>query len=136
MKPTLLLSLIGTAGLSLAAVAASVDTSTLPPPSDQKDVTYAKDIKPILDKSCVKCHGEQKPKARLRLDSLEAALRGGEDGKVIVTGDSAKSLLVHNVGYLGHKDNWMPPPKNKAGIEPLTKDEIGLIRAWIDQGAK
>ena len=49
----------------------SVDTSKLPPASDQKDVTYAKDIKPIFDKSCVKCHGAEKPKGKLRLDSLE-----------------------------------------------------------------
>src|SRR4029434_5845169 len=47
-----------------------VDTSKLPPASDQKGVTYAKDIKAIFEKSCVKCHGAEKPKAKLRLDSL------------------------------------------------------------------
>jgi mono/diheme cytochrome c family protein len=136
MKATLLVSLIGATGFALAAQAKDVDTSKLPPASEQKDVTYAKDIKPVFDNSCVKCHGEQKPKARLRLDSLEGALKGSVDGKVIVPGDSAKSILVHCVGQIGDKDNWMPPPKNKANIAPLTKEQVGLIRAWIDQGAK
>jgi hypothetical protein len=136
MKAPTLFVLIGTFSLSLAAFAADVDTSKLPPPSDQKNVTYAKDIKPILDKSCIKCHGEQKPKARLQLTSLESALKGSENGKVIEPGNSAKSRLVHSVGQLGHQDYWMPPPHNKANIPPLTKEQIGLIRAWIDQGAK
>ena len=114
----------------------SVDTSKLPPASDQKGVTYAKDIKPVFDKSCVKCHGAEKPKAKLRLDSLEGALKGSENGKVIEPGKSADSILVHNVAHIGNEDDFMPPPDNKAKIPPLTKDQIGLIRAWIDQGAK
>jgi len=113
-----------------------VDTSKLPPASDKQGVTYANDIKPIFDKSCIKCHGAEKPKAKLRLDSLAGALKGGEDGKVIEPGKSADSRLVHNVAHLGDEDNWMPPPNNKANIPPLTSEQVGLIRAWIDQGAK
>lgn len=113
-----------------------VDISKLPPPSSQTGVTYANDIKPILDKSCIKCHGAEKSKGKLRLDSLVAALKGGEDGKVIEPGKSAESILVHNVAHLGDEDDYMPPPKNKAKIAPLTAEQIGLIRAWIDQGAK
>jgi mono/diheme cytochrome c family protein len=115
---------------------AAVDTSKLPPASDQKGVTYAKDVKPIFDKSCVKCHGAEKPKAKLRLDSLEGTLKGGEDGKVVEPGNSAGSVLVHNIAHIGNEDDYMPPPDNKAKIPPLTKEQIGLIRAWIDQGAK
>src|SRR5262245_13536437 len=65
-----------------------VDVSKLPPASTAKNVTYAKDIKPIFEKSCTKCHGAEKQKGKLRLDSLEAALKGGEDGKVVLPGDS------------------------------------------------
>src|SRR5215208_4318140 len=93
-----------------------IDTSKLPPASDKKGVTYASDIKPILEKSCVKCHGAEKPKAKLRLDSLEGALKGGENGKVIEPGKSADSVLVHNVAWLGEEDYWMPPKDNKAKI--------------------
>ena len=113
-----------------------IDISKLPPPSDKKDVTYEKDIKPMFEKSCTKCHGAEKQKAKLRLDSLAATLKGSEDGKVIEAGNSAKSVLVHNVAHIGDEDKWMPPPDNKAKIPPLTPEQIGLIRAWIDQGAK
>lgn len=112
-----------------------VDISKLPPPAKQAGITYAKDIKPIFEKSCVRCHGPQKPKAKLRLDSLEGILKGGEDGKVVKPGDSPGSVLVHNIAHVGDPDDYMPPPKNKAGIGPLTPEQIGLIRAWIDQGA-
>src|SRR2546430_16228014 len=55
-----------------------VDISKLPAPSDKQGVTYAKDIKPIFEKSCIKCHGSEKQKGKLRLDSLEATLRSEE----------------------------------------------------------
>lgn len=123
-------------GISAATFAADVDTSKLPLASAKTGVTFATDIKPIFDASCVKCHGEQKPKAKLRLDSLEAVMKGGEDGKVVESGNSAKSMIVLNVAHLGEEDDFMPPPKNKLGLKKLTDDQIGLIRAWIDQGAK
>jgi hypothetical protein len=112
------------------------DTSKLPPPSSQSGVSYTKDIKAILDASCVKCHGAEKPKGKLRLDTLAGILKGGEDGKVIKPGNSADSNLVKSIARVGNPDLFMPPPKNKANIEPLTAQQIGLIRAWIDQGAK
>lgn len=120
----------------LAAEKKGVDLSKIPPSSDKTGVTYAVDIKPILQKSCTKCHDGDKPKARLRLDILEGVLKGGEDGKVVLPGNSAGSVLVHNIAHAGDPDAYMPPPRNKAGIGPLTKEQIGLIRAWIDQGAK
>jgi hypothetical protein len=136
-KFILITATVGIASVALVARAdTKIDTSKLPPASDKKGVTYAADIKPIFEKSCVKCHGAEKPKAKLRLNSLEGALKGGENGKVIEPGKSADSVLVHNVAWLGEEDYWMPPKDNKAKIAPLTKDEIGLIRAWIDQGAK
>ena len=119
-----------------AADKKSVDVSKIPPASDKKGVTYEADVKPIFEKSCIKCHGSEKQKGKLRLDSLAATLKGREDGKVIEVGDSAKSMLVQNVAHVGDEDMFMPPPDNKDKIPPLTKEQIGLIRAWIDQGAK
>src|SRR5216684_2613896 len=144
MNKLLIMCLGTTLTLSLATVQAAekekkttkVDTSKLPPPAEAKGVTYAKDIKPIFDKSCTKCHGSEKQKAKLRLDNLEAALKGSENGKVVQPGDSAGSILVHNVAHIGDEDDFMPPPDNKDKIPPLTPEQIGLIRAWIDQGAK
>ncbi|MCX6923796.1 MAG: hypothetical protein NT154_11395 [Verrucomicrobia bacterium] len=113
-----------------------VDLSKFPPASNKAGLTYTTDIKPIFEKSCTRCHGADKPKARLRLDNLEGVLKGGEDGKMVLPGDSAGSVLVHNIAHAGNPDTYMPPPRNKANIAPLTKDQVGLIRAWIDQGAK
>jgi mono/diheme cytochrome c family protein len=123
-------------GSAHSAEKKAVDVSKLPPTSDKTGVTYTTDIKPLFEKSCVKCHGAEKPKGKLRLDSLEGILKGGEDGKVVLAGNSGVSMLVHNVAHAGDPDDYMPPPRNKAGIQPLTKEQIGLIRAWIDQGAK
>ena len=130
------LAITAIVGASSLVFAADVDTSKIPAASTKTGVTYATDIKPIFDASCIKCHGEQKPKAKLRLDSLEASLKGSENGKVIEAGNSAKSVLVHNIAHVGDADDFMPPPKNKLGLKKLTDEQIGLIRAWIDQGAK
>jgi len=142
MKKRLLLACF-TASLASALVSVSaadkkpsIDATKLPPAAAKTGVTYAADIKPIFEKSCIKCHGAEKQKGKLRLDSLEATLKGGQDGKVIEVGKSAESMLVHNVAHLGEEDMWMPPPDNKDKIPALTKDQVGLIRAWIDQGAK
>jgi hypothetical protein len=134
-------------GLNLAALAEDDDdakpakpaasASQLPPAATNSSVIYATDIKPILDASCVDCHSGNRAKGGLHLDSLAGAVKGSKDGKVITVGDSAKSLLVQSVAHVSKdSDDWMPPLKNRAGIKPLTPEQIGLIRAWIDQGAK
>jgi mono/diheme cytochrome c family protein len=106
----------------------------LPPPSAKKDLTYAKNIRPLFEQSCFKCHGEEKQKKKLRLDSLDAVLKGAGDEKVVVSGNSAKSKLVQVIAHATQdEDEWMPP-QDKG--KPLTPEEIGLVRAWIDQGAK
>jgi mono/diheme cytochrome c family protein len=138
--------IIGGAGASIfvavCALAADkqrdYDTSQLPPAASKPGVTYAIDVQPIFEKSCYPCHGPKtpKPKDGLRLDSLAAVLKGGKEGAVVVPGDIAKSSMMSSVAHLGDPDDYMPPPKNKGHIEPLTKAQIGLIRAWIEQGAK
>lgn len=103
----------------------------LPAASDKK-VDFAKDIKPIFDKSCMDCHDKSGPMGKFRLDKREEALKGGESGPAIVPGKSDKSPLVY---YVAHaiKDLEMPPTDQG---DPLTKEQVGLLRAWIDQGAK
>jgi len=108
------------AALSLAAAplfAAQPDLTRLPPPAQTPGVTYAKDIRPILEaSSCLRCHGEQRARAQLRLDSLESALKGSENGKVITPGKSAESLLVIAVAQLD--DETAMPPKRQPGRGP------------------
>ena len=121
---------------TFTAVAADPDVSKLPPASTQTDVTYDKDIKPVFEKTCFKCHGPDKQKSKLRLDSLAAAVKGGENGPDIIAGKSVKSPLVWSVGRIGDEDDAMPPKKKDGTVEALTKEQVALIRAWIDQGAK
>jgi hypothetical protein len=164
---------------SALPVLAEPDLSKLPPPAKQQNVTYAKDIKPLFEASCVRCHSGDRAKAGLHLDSLEGALKGSKDGKVITPGKSEQSDLVVAVARLDQK-TAMPPmrgagrgpgapggggsggpggqnsakgsgnggggpagpgagaPGGQKGPppKPLTPEQVGLVRAWIDQGAK
>ncbi len=127
----LLTVLIAATALGVTA-ADKVDPSKLPPALKKVGVTFAKDIKPLFEKSCVKCHGPEKQKAKLRLDSLEAVLKQGDEGEIVKKGSSAESRLIHSVARVD-EDEAMPP---EGKGDPLTKEQVGLIRTWIDQGAK
>jgi mono/diheme cytochrome c family protein len=111
--------------------AASVDLSRLPPAA-QREIDFEKDIQAILEKSCLKCHDAEKAKGKLMLDTRAHALQGGDNGPDIIPGDSAKSPLIHFTARLV-EDSEMPPAGKG---DPLSKDEVALLRAWIDQGAK
>ncbi len=170
-----------------------LDVSKLPPDATQTNLTFTNDIAPIFEASCTRCHGEDRSRGGLRLDSLDAVLKGGKAGVVVVAGSSDKSLLILAVsqqdpatsmppkprpgGPGGPPGNGMPPSANNgspggpppgppgspngpggpsvlpppnvpggAGGPPpggfgprpkvLTSDQVALVRAWIDQGAK
>ncbi len=137
-RKSILLSL----GFALAVAAPAVagelelgDASKLPPAAKKAGVTYDADIKPLFEKSCLKCHSGEKPKGKYSMESKERVLKGGPDGAPIVAGNSAKSPLVHFVADLV-ADSEMPPKDKREKYPALTKDQIGLVRAWIDQGAK
>ncbi len=122
-------------GFTVVAMAADVDISKLPPVAAKKGVTFDADIKPVFEKSCVKCHSGEKPKAKLRLDTRENTLKGAGDEKIVEVGNSAKSELVHVVADL-IADEEMPPLDKRDKYPAMTKEQISLLRAWIDQGAK
>ena len=94
-------------------------------------VDFAKDIQPTLQKSCIECHGPEKQKGKLRLDSKEAAFKGGKDGVVIEPGKADKSDLYRRITLPAGNDDVMP---NKGDL--LTKPQTDLIRDWINQGAE
>jgi cytochrome c len=136
MKTTNLI-LVTLATSLVAATGALAQEAKLPPASTKENITYATDIKAIFDVSCVKCHSGDKAKARLHMDTLAGVLKGTKQGKVVTPGEPEKSWLVKSVAHLTKDpEGWMPPLRNKAGIKPLTPDEIGLIIGWIKQGAK
>jgi len=174
--PVVLLSSLIAVGSVMAADKkldiSKVDVTKLPPAAAKPGITYAKDIRPLLEASCFRCHGEERQKGELRLDSLEALLKGGQDGKVVLPGNSKKSILVIAVAQID-EDTAMPPKRKPGGPggpggrppggsgagnppggpgggrgpggpgggfgpppKPLTTEQVGLVRAWVDQGAK
>src|SRR5260221_7579020 len=116
--------------MSRVQAAVEIDESKLPSPA-AVSIDFGRDIKPILDTSCIRCHGSERSKSGFRLDNRAAALKGGENGVDILPGNGAKSPLIHYVARLV-PDLEMPP---EVKGEPLTTNQIGLLRAWIDQGA-
>ena len=93
-------------------------------------VDYVRDIKPLLTRTCIGCHGPEKQRGGLRLDSAAALRAGGDSGPAVVPGNAAGSRLVQAIS--GIEGVTQMPPK-----EPrLTGSEIALFRAWIDAGAK
>ncbi len=98
------------------------------PPALAAKVDYVKDVQPFLEKHCYECHGNGKQQSGLRLDLRQNALRGGDYGPVIVPGKSAESKLIRKL-VDGDGGDQMPPDYE------LSHADIGLLRAWIDQGA-
>ncbi len=117
-------------GLIASLITAPALADVLPPPVG-RTVDFDREVRPILAAKCHACHGAEKQKGDLRLDRKEAALRGGAEGAVIVPDHSAESTLVERVA--GLDPDLIMPPAGKG--EPLNAEQIGVIRAWIDQGA-
>src|SRR5262249_42903985 len=87
---------------------------------------FEKDVLPILEAKCLRCHGKDLQKADLDLRSKAGLLKGGESGPAVSPGSPEDSLLWIKIAA-----NKMPPSKNK-----LTEAEKVLIRHWIENGAK
>ena len=122
MKKLLLLS-VAVVSLPLAA-----QQRAALPPASAATVEYEKDVKPLLEQHCYSCHGDTVQQSGLRLDLRQNALRGGDYGPVILPGKSADSKLIRR---LVDGDGGMQMPPTGA----LSPEDIGMLRAWIDQGA-
>lgn len=96
----------------------------------KRAVDFAKDVKPILLRSCVTCHANGKSKGGFNMDHPHALAEGGDSGPAIKLGKSADSLLIKLV-VSKDPDEVMPAKGDR-----LTTDEVAILRAWIDQGAK
>jgi mono/diheme cytochrome c family protein len=107
----------------ICALASVVGFGTL---TSAAPVDYVKEIQPILAKNCVGCHNAQKARGKVRLDSVADAVKND----VIVPGSSKTSALYQSL--IGDGASQMPPK----GRNQLDKNQIALIKTWIDQGAK
>jgi mono/diheme cytochrome c family protein len=93
-------------------------------PDDYRDV-----VQPILENYCVGCHGAKKVKGKLRMDSLEAMLKGGEEGPALVHGDLKKSTMFVRITLDKDDDEFMPPAEEAQ----LNAAQIEAIRLWIER---
>ena len=107
--------------------------------NEARKVTYAADMKPIIDDACAKCHNAEKAKAGLRMDSLEGVLQGTKKRKLVEPGKSAGSRLiqiVESVAAAANDPKGETKSLHKKGPKPLTPEQITQLKSWIDQGAK
>ncbi len=94
-------------------------------------VEFNKDVKPILEQNCIRCHGAEKPKGDLHLDTRAGALKGGESkGPALIPGQPAKSPLYVSTTLPASDDDAMPPKG-----ERLSSQETETLRRWIADGA-
>ena len=100
------------------------------PESTQRRV-FAEVVQPILLQRCSACHGPEKQKADLRVDSLEALLKGGKSGPALVAGQASDSPMIHRLLLPLNDEDHMPPE----GKPQPTLAEIVALEWWIDRGA-
>lgn len=93
-------------------------------------------VRPILAQNCVGCHGPEKQKGGLRMDTRENLLKGGKDEekviKVVEPGDPAKSMMIEAIEYK-NEDIQMPPPKKNVD-QKLSDDKIAILKEWVKLG--
>jgi mono/diheme cytochrome c family protein len=89
---------------------------------------FSKSVQPILADNCIKCHGPDRQKGHLRLDSRDAVLAGGKSGPAIVVGKPEESVLIKAVRYTD--DDLQMPPKKQ-----LSDDDIKVLVDWVTRGA-
>jgi uncharacterized membrane protein len=94
-------------------------------------IVYTQLVKPVLTQKCISCHNDQKQKGKLRLDSPDFILKGGEDGPILTAGKPLASELIKRL-LLDPSDEHHMPPKGKT---PLTEYEIALLHWWVQHGA-
>ena len=113
------------AAVSIIAALAAVASATA-----AAKVDFALEVKPILESACLSCHGSEKPKGDLRLDTRAGALKGGEKGTTLVPGKPQMSPLYTTTVLPPEHDDIMPPKG-----DPLSKEQAERLRLWIEQGA-
>ena len=114
----------------VAALLAASSYAEEPRPPAGRAVDFEADVRPILAKSCHACHGPDKQRGGLRLDRKRDALAGGDGGPAVVPGRPAASPLLRLVDGT-NPENVMPPKG-----ERLSAAQVGVLRAWVEQGAK
>jgi WD40 repeat protein len=129
--PRTILAFFLTGSIALAAKAPIPITE----PGQATPVDFDRDIQPFLSDNCLSCHCQTTTKGGLNLETPELMLKGGDTGAAIAPKKGSESLILQAAAHLDD-DLIMPPRDNKAKAKNLTPEQLGLLKRWIDQGAK
>ncbi len=127
LRLALIAAVVVCAGLTAPAQTPGGSATALPPAATHT-IDFAREIQPILQVSCVRCHARGRKRGGFSIETRELLLTGGDNGPAVVPGDSASSELIALVAALD-PDMVMPQKGSR-----LTREQVGLLRAWIDQG--
>jgi WD40 repeat protein len=97
-------------------------------------VDFEKEVLPIFRRSCIACHNATDAEGKFVIETPQSIVKGGSEGAAVTPGKGAESLLLKLASH--QKEPYMPPPDNDVKAKPLTPEELGLIKLWIDQGAQ
>jgi cytochrome c553 len=124
-------TIIAAAALAAAAFGSAVTLTSAQAPATpgQAQVSFSRDILPVMEASCLSCHGADNQLGGLDLRTREAAIRGGDHGAALVPGNAGQSKLFRMIS--GAEQPAMP-----MGVDPLTPAQIAAFRSWIDRGAE
>lgn len=94
-------------------------------------------IRPVLDAKCIQCHGEQKDKGKLRMHTNETLLKGGRGvgSDIVIKGEADDSELIYRITLPKDDEEAMPPFEEKDHYNPVTPQELEVMKAWIQLGA-
>ena len=109
----------------------------------RSEVSFSSDVQPIFEKHCIECHdssGEGVTASGFSVHNYDSVMEGTKLGEVVIPGSSISSTLYLVVAQKTAPEIHMPPHHLRAWAEgrgsPLSDDEVGIIQAWIDQGAQ
>ncbi len=149
LKPSYLVALLATVGMMMSAghhggeMTHGDPLDSLPSKIAEKreaendkpvvtdPVIYTNIVHNILQNKCIDCHGEDKEKGGLRLDSMAAMFEGGDEEECLVAGDVEASFMITSI-LLPKDDDYHMPPKSKPQITP---EELSILKWWIEMGA-
>ncbi len=103
-------------------------------PERQDPVSFNRELLPIFQAKCLACHSKSLALGNVVLENRQLILSGDRAEPLVVPGDGADSLLLQVAAHL--RQPFMPPEGNAAEAAPLTPEELGLLKLWIDQGAR
>ncbi len=126
-------SIVATVLLATLAGAAPTPIEVKTPIKRKVPVSYSKDIADVLAAKCVGCHSDALAENKLNLEEVAGMIKGGKRGTSVVPGKAEQSLLFQ---MSAHRVEPVMPPKDKKDAKPLTPEELGLLKLWIDAGAQ